>query len=46
MKQNGPASYELRDTATGAAPVAVNTSSLGPAPDLLRAGLWSDAQLH
>ncbi|MEV6200207.1 VCBS repeat-containing protein [Streptomyces sp. NPDC051771] len=37
VKQNGPTSYELRDMATGAAPVAVDTSSLGPASDLLRA---------
>ncbi|MFH8717304.1 FG-GAP repeat domain-containing protein [Streptomyces zaomyceticus] len=37
VKQNGPTSYELRDMATGAAPVSVDSSSLGPASDLLRA---------
>ncbi|MFH9953402.1 VCBS repeat-containing protein [Streptomyces roseolus] len=36
VKQNGPTSYELRDMATGAAPVTVDASSLGPASKLLR----------
>ncbi|MEU9855319.1 VCBS repeat-containing protein [Streptomyces sp. NPDC047974] len=36
VKQNGPTAYELHDMATGTAPVAVDTSSLGPASELLR----------
>ncbi|WP_267891133.1 MULTISPECIES: hypothetical protein [unclassified Streptomyces] len=41
-----PEKGRLRDAATGAAPVAIDTSSLGLASDLLRAALWSDAQLY
>ncbi|MGV9690543.1 hypothetical protein ACWDUX_15675 [Streptomyces sp. NPDC003444] len=46
MKQNGPHLLRAARHGDGAAPVAIDTSFLGPACGLLRAALRSDAQLH